>query len=80
MENNKSERKYYPLFTRYQNALELLSDMQLGRLIRAMLVYSESGEEPTDLDEITDVAFRFMKLDYDKWREEKNSMIARSAG
>lgn len=77
-----SQRK--GLFVWYEDAktFELLSDEQLGKLIRNLVKYSQSGEAPTLDDPAVAMAFRFManRDDYDSHKYEEICEKRREAG
>ncbi len=62
------------MYLDYEEQFNLLTDEQLGQLMRAIMKYEKTGELPK-LDGIVKMAFSFIKqqLDRDnnKWREEK---------
>lgn len=52
------------LYHSYSRHFEMLTDDQVGRLIRAIFKYSEEGVEPK-LDQVSTMAFNFIKEDID---------------
>ena len=66
----RDKRDYIPVFYRYEEMLAHLTDEQFGKLMIAMLEYAEFGIVSTELDDITDLAFGFLRYDYNKWCEK----------
>lgn len=73
------------IYLDYKEQFELLSDEELGRLLRAIMLYEES-EEITELDGMLKMAFSFIKTQLDKDRQkyedkcEKNRENAKRGG
>lgn len=57
--------KYLPLFYSYTDTLSVLTDEQLGRVIRAALAYMQSGTEP-QLEPVETLAFGIIKRDAER--------------
>ena len=63
-----------------------LDDAQLGRLLRSLFEFADSGREPTNLDPATDMAFKFISskviLGIDKYNAkcERNRMNGKLGG
>lgn len=57
------------LFTDYSEKFKRLSDEQFGQLIRALLVYKKTGEEPEIDDLVVGMAFDVIRMDIDKQAE-----------
>ena len=51
---------YIKIFTSFEEQFALLSNEDLGQLIRALLSYSKTGEEPQDLSPLLKMAFAFI--------------------
>lgn len=70
-----SERKSFLIYLTYKEQFDLLSDAELGSLIRGIMEYEDTGKEP-NLDGMSKMAFSFIKttLDRDnkKWEDTKN--------
>ena len=60
-----ADMKYLPLFYSYTDTLSVLTDEQLGRVIRAALAYMQSGTEP-QLEPIEALAFGIIKKDAER--------------
>ena len=58
-------RDYFPCFHSYRTKLAKLSDQEVGRLFRALLTYSETGE-PQELAGREAVAYDFIADDIDR--------------
>lgn len=62
------------IYLDYEEQFNLLSDEELGQLIRAIMEYEKTGTEP-NLSGVIKMAFSFIKAqldrDRDKWKEEK---------
>ncbi len=62
------------MYLDYEEQFNLLTDEQLGQLMRAIMKYEKTGEV-TQLDGIVKMAFSFIKQqldrDNDKWHEER---------
>ena len=67
-------KKSFLLYNSYSEQFELLTDEQLGKLIRGIFTYTDSGKIP-ELDSVSKMAFSFMKSQVDrdtlKWEEQK---------
>ncbi len=62
-------KKSFIFYLDYQEQLNLLTDNQIGKLIRAIFKYEKSSEI-MELDEVTKMAFSFIKLQLDRDREK----------
>lgn len=60
--------EYFPCYHSYLARLAKLSDQEVGRLFRALLMYSANGECP-ELTGRESVAFDFIQFDIDQARE-----------
>ncbi len=62
------------MYLDYEEQFNLLTDEQLGQLMRAIMTYEKTRELP-QLDGIVKMAFSFIKQqldrDNDKWQDEK---------
>lgn len=63
--------EYFPCYHSYLARLAKLSDQEVGRLFRALLTYSATGECP-ELTGRESVAFDFIQYDIDRARESSN--------
>lgn len=63
--------EYFPCYHSYLARLAKLSDQEVGRLFRALLIYSATGEAP-ELTGRESVAFDFIQYDIDKAHENSN--------
>ncbi len=67
-----NRKKSFIMYTDYQKHINRLSDEEAGKLIKAVLMYTNSGEEPV-LSPAADMAFSFIKeqidRDCDKWED-----------
>lgn len=61
--------EYFCCYHSYREKLSELSDEQVGRLFRAAMLYSETGET-SDLDALETIIFRFLKFDIDHSHSE----------
>ena len=68
------DKNSFLIYLDYQEQFELLTDEQVGQLIKAIIKYEKTGEIP-NLDGMTKMAFSFIKTqldrDREKWKEEK---------
>lgn len=68
------EKNCFLIYLDYEEQFNLLTDEQLGQLMRAIISYEKTGIEP-NIDGIIKMAFSFIKAqldrDRDKWNEEK---------
>lgn len=53
------------LYYDFEEQTALLTDCQIGTLIRAMLAYEKRGELPETLDAAIQMAFQFLKIGLD---------------
>ncbi len=60
------------IYLEYEEQFNLLSDEQLGQLMRAIMSYEKTGKEP-QLDGMLKMAFSFIKTRLDKDREKYKS-------
>ena len=62
------------MYLDYEEQFNLLTDEQLGQLMRAIIIYEKTKEIP-QLDGMVKMAFSFIKQqldrDNEKWKEEK---------
>lgn len=70
------------LFVEYKDKFRRLSDAQLGQLIRVLLEYKMTGEEPEIEDIAVGMAFDVVRLDIDKQAENyrKRAEAGRKGG
>ena len=68
------DKKSFLIYLDYEEQFDLLTDEQIGQLMRAIIKYEKTGEEPV-LDGMIKMAFSFIKKqldrDREKWTEEK---------
>lgn len=64
--------EYFCCYHSYARKLAKLSDQEVGRLFRALLKYSETGEAQ-ELTGRESVAFDFIADDIDRWKKKSNS-------
>ena len=75
-----TKREYFPCYHSYLKKCEKLTDQELGRLFRAVLKYSITGERQ-ELAGRESIAFDFMADDIDRANrayEEKCAALARN--
>lgn len=60
-----AEKKSFLVYHAWRKQLALLTDEQKGKLLMAMIDYSEFGKQP-DLDDITNMAFSFISMQIDR--------------
>lgn len=69
------DKKSFLIYLDYKEHFDLLTDEQLGMLMRAIMEYESTGKEPK-IDGVLKMAFSFIKKqldrDREKWKEEKN--------
>jgi len=61
--------EYFCCFHSYRDKLANLTDEQIGRIFRAALLYSDTGEV-IELDPLESLAFNFIRYDIDKTHKE----------
>ena len=66
------EKQSFLIYLDYKEQFELLSDEQLGKLIRYLMSYEETGEVPQISDGVVNMAFYFIKSQLDRDREKYN--------
>ena len=59
------KKNSFVLYTDYRSQFDLLTDAELGQLIRAVMDYVETGQPP-DLPAGPQMAFSFLQVDADK--------------
>jgi len=68
------DKNSFLIYLDYEEQFNLLSDEELGQLIRCILCYEKSGNIP-ELHGVVKMAFSFIKSqldrDREKWKEEK---------
>lgn len=60
------------MYLDYEEQFDLLTDEQLGKLMRAIIKYEKTQEEP-ELDGMMKMAFSFIKSQLDRDREKYNN-------
>ena len=68
------DKNSFLIYLDYEEQFNLLTDEQVGQLMRAIIKYEKTGEI-TKLEGMTKMAFSFIKQqldrDSEKWKEEK---------
>lgn len=67
-----AERDYFPMYHSYLEKTQRLSDQELGRLVRALLRYSITGEYQ-ELKGRESMAFEFIAFDIDRAKDSWNA-------
>lgn len=65
------DKNSFLFYLDYEEHLELLTDEQIGQLIKAMIKYEKTGDVP-ELNGMLKMAFSFIKTQLDKDREKYN--------
>lgn len=65
------EKNSFLFYLDYEEHIELLTDEQIGQLIKAMIKYEKTGEVP-ELNGMLKMAFSFIKTQLDRDREKYN--------
>ncbi len=65
----KLEKNSFLMYTDYDEHFDLLSDEEVGKLMRAIIKYEKTGEVP-QLDGMMKMAFSFIKTQLDIDREK----------
>ena len=65
------DKNSFLIYLDYEEHFNLLTDEQIGQLIRAIIKYEKSGEMP-ELDGMLKMAFSFIKTQLDRDREKYN--------
>ena len=82
----RAEKKSFVLYYDLEQHAQLLSDEQLGRLLRAVFAYEIRGEIPEFNDDLLSLSFSFIKVQLDidkaKYKErcEKNTENGKKGG
>lgn len=69
--------EFFKCFHDYYERTAKLSDQELGRLFRALMLYSRSSVEPEQLAGREAVAFEFIRYDIDRERRKYDEKVAR---
>ena len=69
--------EYFCCFNSYRKKTRNLSDSELGRLFRALMVYNETGEK-TQLNGREETAFDFISEDIDAGKERYEAKCAQN--
>ena len=64
--------EYWPCYHSYRKKCEKLTDQELGRLVRSLMIYSETGERQ-ELAGRESIAFDFIADDIDRAKENYES-------
>lgn len=79
------DKNSFLMYLDYEEQFNLLTDEQIGQLMRGIIKYEKTGEIP-DLDGMLKMAFSFIKTQLDRDREkynkkcEKNKENAKKGG
>lgn len=65
------DKNSFLFYLDYEEHLELLTDEQIGQLIKAMIKYEKTGDVP-ELKGMVKMAFSFIKTQLDRDREKYN--------
>lgn len=65
------DKNSFLMYLDYEEQFNLLTDEQIGQLMRAIIKYEKSGEIP-ELDGMLKMAFSFIKTQLDRDREKYN--------
>lgn len=65
------DKKSFLIYLDYEEQFNLLTDEQIGQLMRAIMEYEKTGNEPV-LDGMLKMAFSFIKTQLDRDREKYN--------
>lgn len=78
----EERKKAFLIYYDYEENLEVLSDEQLGRLLRAIFKYEKLGLEPENLGSLELMAFNFIKgnLNRDRTKYDKRSKTSAENG
>ena len=71
------EKKSFLIYLDYEEHFKLMSDEQLGQLIRAIIEYEKNKEVPR-LDGMVKMAFSFIKAQLDRDREKYEEKCAKN--
>ena len=77
MLSNDDVKKGFILYLDYEEHINLLTDEQLGQLIRAIFEYEKTRETP-ELDGIIKMAFSFIKAQLDRDREKYERKVQKN--
>lgn len=69
--------EYFPFYHSYRKKCEKLTDQELGRLVRALLLYSETGETQ-ELAGRESIAFDFISVDIENAHAAYNEKCAKN--
>lgn len=69
--------EYFPFYHSYKKKTEKLTDQELGRLVRALVTYSETGEEQ-ELTGRESIAFDFIAVDIKNAQEAYEEKCSRN--
>lgn len=79
------EKASFLMYLDYEEQFNIMTDEQIGQLMRAIIKYEKTGEVPS-LDGVLKMAFSFIKTQLDRDREkyqarcEKNRENAKKGG
>ena len=65
----------FVIYTEYGDKLKRLTDDQVGKLIRIIFEYENTGEEPVIEDAVLGVAFDFIRTDIDKQHKKYQARV-----
>lgn len=71
------QKKSFILYVDYEQNFSMLTDEQLGKLLRLIIEYEKTQQNPniTQLDPIIQMAFMFIKGDLDRARAKYNASV-----
>lgn len=77
-----SNRKSFVFYYDWRYPLQMLNDEEKGKLLMALLDYSETGVLPENMPNVLKMAFSFMQaqLDRDREKYEKRCKLNRDIG
>lgn len=75
----KAKKNSFIVYYDLESQTELLSDEQLGKLLRALFIYEIHGKEPIFDDDIVKASFQFIKVTLDINREKYDEKCKRNA-
>lgn len=71
-------KTFFVMYHDYWNWFKLLTDDELGKLIRAVFLYEREKKEPASLDEKLNILFCMIKETLDKDRSKYESVCSKN--
>ena len=68
------QKTSFKLRIEYWEWLKLLTDEELGRLLRAIYIYEHEGKTPHNLSSVTEMAFTVIKNDLDEGQKKYEAL------